>query len=62
MTTNLKTGFCEEARLKEYRFYDGAYWDFIIYAMKREDFFRRYEKLLGSFEKMVSDQNVVYEN
>ena len=62
MIANQKTGFCEEARLKDYRYYNGAYWDFIKYAMTREDFFSRYEKRLGSFNKVVSDEKVVYEN
>ena len=62
MIANEKTGFAEEARLLDYRFYNGKYLDFIIYAMTRENFMSRYEKLMDSFGRMVADQDVSYED
>lgn len=35
-------GFEKEATLKNYRFYDGRYWDYHIFSMDREHFYERY--------------------
>lgn len=33
---NMKAGFVEEARLPEYRYYEGKYWDLVLCSMSRE--------------------------
>lgn len=43
---NLSFGFVEEARLKEFRFYDNRYWDYIYYSITREEFYKRYGRFV----------------
>ncbi len=38
-------GFKQEASLSEYKYYNGKYYDMIIYSIKRENFYERIEKL-----------------
>lgn len=44
---NLKAGFVEEARLPEYRYYDGRYWDLVLCSMSRE----AYQKRLARYDE-----------
>ena len=39
-------GMVEEGRYKEYRYYDGKYHDLVILSISREDFYKRYSKML----------------
>lgn len=42
-------GFTEECRLKEYKFFDGKYWDVIYFSIMREAFYARNGELVKRF-------------
>ena len=42
-------GFSEEAKLKEYRYYNQKYWNFIIFSITKEGFYERYGKVISKF-------------
>jgi len=42
-------GFTEECRLKNYRYFDGKYWDTIYYSLSREEFYAKYSKIIDRF-------------
>lgn len=44
-------GFEEECRLKDYKFFDGKYWDVIYFSISRESFYKQNEKILTRFLK-----------
>lgn len=44
-----KIGFKEECRLKEYRYYDGVYWDVIYFCLTREDFYSNNQRFIDRF-------------
>lgn len=39
-------GFEEEARLKDYRYYKGRSWDFVIFSITKERFYEKYQKII----------------
>jgi RimJ/RimL family protein N-acetyltransferase len=45
----LHLGLNEECRLKNYRYFDGKYWDTIYYSISREDFYAKYAKIIERF-------------
>ena len=49
-------GFEEEARLKDYRFYDGKYWDFITYSISREKFTKAFEKIADKISAVTEGE------
>lgn len=46
---NKALGFSEETRFKEYRYYRGRYWDFIIFAIERKTFYERNGQIIEKF-------------
>lgn len=54
LKAHLGAGFVEEARLKEYRYYDGRFWDYITFSIDRAHFYEKNSKFLAGLEKMVS--------
>lgn len=44
-------GFNEECRLKEYKYFDGKFWDVIFYSMNREAFYKKYSAVITRFLK-----------
>ncbi len=46
---HLHFGLIEECRLKDYRYFDGKYWDTIYYSISREDFYVKYSKIIERF-------------
>lgn len=54
LKAHLGAGFEEEARLKEYRYYDGRFWDFITFSIDRAHFYEKNRGFLARLEKMVS--------
>lgn len=53
---HIGAGFQEEARLKDYRFYDGKYWDFITYSISRETFCRDLAELVERMDAVVGGE------
>lgn len=51
LNSHLKAGFNTEGKLLEYRYYAGNYHDVYILSITREEFYKRYEKLLSSQQK-----------
>lgn len=47
----LGAGFSEEARMREYRYHDGAYWDLVLLSLTRE----RFDGELRSYERRFFD-------
>lgn len=47
LESNLQAGYKQEGVMKEYRYYNGNYYDLHILAMDREEFYTRYSKFLG---------------
>lgn len=50
---HIGAGFEEEARLKEYRYYKGKYWDFITYSITRETFYHKFGRLLTKYMELA---------
>lgn len=44
-----KIGFTEECRLKDYKYFDGSYWDVIYYQISREQFYRVNKHIISRF-------------
>ncbi len=42
-------GFKEECRLREYKFFDGKYWDVIYFSITRESFYEKNKKIIDRF-------------
>lgn len=53
---HIGAGFEEEARLKEYRFYDGKYWDFITYSISREKFTYVFGKKMDKISALIKGE------
>ena len=47
-------GFTEECRFKDYRYFDGQYWDTIYYSISRDKFYIKYK---GIIERFLSKKN-----
>ena len=44
-----KIGFTEECRLKEYKYFDGRFWDVIYFKISREHFYKKNQHLITRF-------------
>lgn len=51
LNSHLKAGFITEGKLLKYRYYAGNYHDVYILSITREEFYKRYEKLISSQRK-----------
>lgn len=48
---NRKAGFIEEGCLKEDRYFNGRFWDTFIFSISKEEFIRRYDRLIERLRK-----------
>ncbi len=55
LTSHLKAGFNTEGKLLEYRYFSGKYHDVYILSITREEFYKRYGKLLTDKQKGTDD-------
>lgn len=55
LNSHLKAGFNTEGKLQKYRYYAGNYHDVYILSITREEFYKRYEKLLSNQQKGALD-------
>lgn len=46
---HFNAGFVEECRLKEYKFFDGKYWDVIYFSILRERFYKHNGMIINRF-------------
>lgn len=46
-------GFQEEGCLKEHRYYDGSFADLFIFSVRRDEFYQKYQNLLGMIERSI---------
>lgn len=46
---HIKVGFDEECRLRDYKFFDGKYWDVIYFSITREAFYIKNKKIINRF-------------
>lgn len=53
-----KAGFIEECRLKEYRYFNGKYWDVIYYSIDRNHFYLQNQHLIDRFFKNKEKPNL----
>lgn len=44
-----QVGMTEECRLKEYKFFDGKFWDVIFYSISRDTFYDRNSSIISRF-------------
>lgn len=46
---HVNAGFVEECRLKEYKFFDGEYWDVIYFSITRSEFYKKNGDIVSRF-------------
>lgn len=62
MNSHLAAGFEEEARLKEYRYYNDNYWDFIIYSVTRKRFYDKIGDTMKKLTYMVNKDEAMFKD
>lgn len=49
ITYHEKIGFTEECRLKQYKYFDGKFWDVIYFQISRESFYEKNQNFITRF-------------
>ena len=62
INSHLVAGFEEEARLKDYRYYNNSYWDFIIYSVTKERFYEKVGATMNKLMSMVDKEETLFED